>query len=149
MQENPALDSCSWGRQCRMREGTLYCDGGSSGNPGESGIGVVLIYDTSKLELSEHIGIATNNIAEYTALIRGLTKAKELNIEKIAIFLDSELLVRQIKGIYKVKNEKLSQLYQKTVSLLSSFSAYTIDHIPREENKEADKLAKKAIKALK
>ncbi|MCE5195032.1 MAG: ribonuclease HI family protein [Nitrospiraceae bacterium] len=132
-----------------MKEGTLYSDGGSSGNPGTSGIGVVLIYDTAKLELSEYIGISTNNIAEYTALIRGLTKAKELNIEKLTIFLDSELVVRQIKGIYKVKNENLAKLYQKTVALLASFSAYTIDHIPREENAEADKLAKKAIKALK
>ncbi|MBI4684506.1 MAG: ribonuclease HI family protein [Nitrospirae bacterium] len=125
----------------------LYCDGASSGNPGESGIGVVLTFKDSTYEISEPIGIATNNIAEYTALIRGLSKARSLKVDRLQIFLDSELLVRQIKGSYKVKNEKLKELYQHVISLLKSFKGYNIQHIPREQNKKADALAKKAVKA--
>lgn len=127
-----------------MRDAILYCDGASSGNPGESGIGVVLTFDGRRYEISENIGIATNNIAEYTALIKGLSKARSLKIERLNIFLDSELLVRQIEGTYKVKNERLKKLYQEVVSLLGSFKGYSIKHIPREQNKKADALAKKA-----
>jgi len=129
-----------------MKAAVLYCDGASSGNPGESGIGVVLISGSRTYEMSEHIGVATNNIAEYTALIKGLSKAKAFKIESLSIFLDSELLVRQVEGSYKVKNEKLKELYQEVVSHLKSFKNYTIKHIPREQNKRADALAKKAIK---
>jgi len=127
-----------------MKEGVLYSDGASSGNPGESGIGVVLLCDDKAYEISEHIGIATNNIAEYTALLRGLSRAKTLKIERLRILLDSELIVRQIEGSYKVKNEKLRELYMDAISLLRSFKSYSIAHIPREQNKKADSLAKKA-----
>lgn len=127
-----------------MKEGVLYCDGASSGNPGESGIGAVLLLKDKTYEISEHIGTATNNIAEYTALIKGLSKAKTLKIESLKIFLDSELIVKQIQGSYKVKNENLKALYQEALSHLKSFKAYTINYIPREQNKKADALAKKA-----
>ena len=127
-----------------MKEGVLYCDGASSGNPGESGIGVVLLLNDKSYEISEHIGIATNNIAEYTALLRGLSKAKGLKIERLKIFLDSELIVKQIQGSYKVKNENLKALFQEALTHLKSFKAYAINHIPREQNKRADSLAKKA-----
>ncbi len=130
-----------------QRDAVLHCDGASSGNPGESGIGAVLVLGDNTYEISEHIGIATNNIAEYTALIKGLAKAEALKVDRIKIFLDSELLVRQIEGIYKVKSVKLQGLYQSAIAHLKSFKAYTIKHIPREENKKADALAKKAIKA--
>jgi len=131
-----------------MKEAVLYCDGASSGNPGASGIGVVLMLEDRTYEISEHIGTATNNIAEYTALIRGLSKANDLQIEKLSIFLDSELLVKQIKGVYKVKNERLKELYQEAVSRLKLLKGYSIKHIPREHNKEADSLAKKAAKTI-
>lgn len=128
-----------------MKEAIMYCDGASSGNPGKSGVGVVLTYEGRTYEISEYIGTATNNIAEYTALIKGLSKAKALRIDSLKIFLDSELLVRQIEGVYKIKNEKLKELYQDAVSHLRSFKGYHIKHIPREHNKKADSLAKKAI----
>lgn len=129
-----------------MKDAILYCDGASSGNPGESGIGVVLIFEGRTYEISEYIGMATNNVAEYTALIRGLSKARALKVEGLSIFLDSELLVRQIDGIYKVKNEKLKELYHDVISHLKFFKDYRIKHIQREQNKKADILAKKAIK---
>lgn len=129
-----------------MKDAILYCDGASSGNPGESGIGVVLIFEGRTYEISEYIGMATNNVAEYTALIRGLSKARALKVEGLRIFLDSELLVRQIEGSYKVKNEKLKELYQDVISHLKFFKDYRIKYIPREHNKKADILAKKAVK---
>ncbi len=127
-----------------MKEGVLYCDGASSGNPGESGIGAVLLLEDKTYEISEHIGTATNNIAEYTALIKGLSRAKALKIKNLKIFLDSELIVKQIQGSYKVKSENLKALYHEALSHLKSFKSYTISHIPREQNKRADALAKKA-----
>lgn len=128
-----------------QRDAVLYCDGASSGNPGKSGIGAVLTFGGKTYEISENIGIATNNIAEYTALIKGLSKAISLKIETLSIFLDSELLVRQIEGSYKVKNEKLRELYLDVISQLRSFKCYSIQHIPREQNKKADALARKAV----
>ncbi len=127
-----------------MREGVLYCDGSPSGNPGESGIGAVLLLEGKTYEISEHIGMATNNIAEYTALIKGLSRAQALKTESLKIFLDSELIVKQIQGSYKVKSENLKSLYQEALSHLKFFKAYTISHISREQNKRADSLAKKA-----
>ncbi len=132
-----------------MNKGVLHCDGASSGNPGAAGIGVVIQTDSSTFEISEYIGIATNNIAEYSALIKGLSKAKELGIDELEIFLDSELIVKQINGSYKVKNEKLKSFHEKAVKLLGSFQNYSIKHVPREQNKEADKLAKEAVKSAK
>ncbi|KAF0145413.1 MAG: ribonuclease HI [Nitrospirae bacterium] len=128
-----------------QRDAVLYCDGASSGNPGKSGIGAVLTFGGKTYEISENIGIATNNIAEYTALIKGLSKAISLKIETLSIFLDSELLVRQIEGSYKVKNEKLKELYLDVISQLRAFKGYSIRHIPREQNKKADALARKAV----
>lgn len=134
---------------------TMYCDGACSGNPGDSGIGVVIHLSDGDAEslnkdksytLSEYIGTATNNIAEYSALIKGLEKASSLGITRIKVFLDSELVVKQLNGIYKVKNEKLRPLWQKAVDLLEHFSYHKVSHVPREENKEADSLARKGVK---
>jgi ribonuclease HI len=130
----------------------MYCDGASRGNPGKSGIGIAInLTDENTGEkrnyrISEYIGIATNNVAEYSALIKGLEKAKSLGIRKIIIFLDSELLVRQINGIYKVKNKNLIPLWIQANNLLKYFDSYTITHVPREMNVEADSLAGQAIK---
>lgn len=129
-----------------MKRCTLNTDGASSGNPGESGIGVVIDVDGKRLELSEYIGRATNNVAEYTALIKGLEKAKDLRIGRIEILLDSELIVKQIKGEYKVKSESLRALYNRVIALLKDFESYVIRHVPREENMDADRLARRAIK---
>lgn len=124
----------------------MFCDGASSGNPGEAGIGVVLIIGEKKHRISEYIGRATNNIAEYMAILRGITEAKRRGIHIIEINTDSELLVKQIKGQYRVKSSNLIGLYNRTISLLEDFESYTIRHIPREKNTEADTLAKKAVR---
>lgn len=130
----------------QVKKGMLYTDGASSGNPGASGIGAVIKTEGKRIEISEYIGRATNNAAEYTALLRGLEKAKDLGLNRLDIHLDSELLVKQIKGEYAVKSESLKVLYNKVISLLKTFRSYSIKHVPREENADADRLAKKAIK---
>lgn len=127
----------------------LFSDGASSGNPGPAGIGVIITDGKQEIEISKPIGIATNNIAEYRALIAGLEKAIELKAEAVEIYADSELLVRQIKGLYKVRDEDLLRLWKKTKDLLRRFKYYSITHIPREENKKADRLARQALKEKK
>jgi len=131
----------------------MFCDGASSGNPGPSGIGVVInLNDEEAVRLgknrtyriSEYIGEATNNVAEYTALLRGLEKLEILGIKKIRIFVDSELLAKQINGIYRVKHTNLIPLWTMTMNILKGFSDYSLTHIPREMNKEADSLARRA-----
>lgn len=142
MSPNPLLER-------KVKRGTLYTDGASSGNPGESGIGIVLSVEGKKFELSEYIGRSTNNVAEYTALIRGLQEARNHGIDRIDIFLDSELLVKQIRGEYSVKSESLKPLFNRVSSILKTFRSYSIRHIPREENADADRLARRAIKKAK
>jgi ribonuclease HI len=124
----------------------LYVDGASRGNPGAAGIGIVISDETGKTlkQISEHIGEATNNVAEYTALIRGLEEAFALGADAVDINSDSELLVRQITGFYRVKAPHLQELHQRVIGLLSSFRSISIDHTPREGNALADKLAKQA-----
>jgi len=127
------------------KKGILYCDGASKGNPGHSGIGIVLIIKGHKITLSEYIGLATNNIAEYKALLRGIYEAEKNGVRIIDIFTDSELMAKQIQGIYKVKSPNLENLYKEVISLLKGFEKYTIKHIPRDLNKEADSLANAAL----
>lgn len=126
---------------------TIWSDGGARGNPGPAGIGFLVKDKKNSIikEYCEYLGSATNNVAEYMALIRSLEFAKNIGqVDKLDIFLDSELVVKQIKGEYKVKNEGLRPLYTRVMVLLSGFK-YTICHIDRSRNKEADKLANKAI----
>ncbi|MFB3897065.1 MAG: ribonuclease HI family protein [bacterium] len=125
----------------------MYVDGASRGNPGEAGIGV-LITDTQGNELTriaKYIGITTNNVAEYTALIEGLKSALTHGITEVQVISDSELLVRQVSGIYKVKQPHLQELYQQVKSLTAQFKKTAIKHVLREENKTADSLANEAI----
>jgi len=129
-----------------MLKAVIYSDGASSGNPGPAGIGAVLNIGERKITISEPIGEATNNIAEYKALIKALKTALEHNVRGVTILLDSELIVKQIKGVYRVKNRGLIPLFAEVNNLLGEFQHYTINHIPREKNKEADALAKKAVK---
>lgn len=125
-------------------KGKLYCDGASRGNPGEAGIGCVIFFNGQKREISKYIGKTTNNVAEYTALIMGLEEALRLGIEEIEVYSDSELLIRQLKGIYKVRNQGLMPLYEKVNELLRKFKSFKLNHIMREENSLADSLAKEA-----
>jgi ribonuclease HI len=127
----------------------LYCDGASRGNPGDSAIGCVILINNNILKISEYIGKATNNVAEYKALIRGLEEALKEGVDEIEIFSDSELLVRQIKNIYKVKNKNLTPLYEKVRELLQNFKYYEITYISRDLNFIADNIAKEALKKVK
>lgn len=130
----------------------LHVDGGSRGNPGPAGIGAVLMApDGKKLdELSAFIGDATNNVAEYQALIAGIEMALDRGIRRLAIFSDSELIVRQIEGKYQVKNEGLRPYHQDAKMLLARLEEYEIRSVPRESNAKADRLVNQALdKALK
>lgn len=123
----------------------MYTDGGSRGNPGPAAIGVVIYLDESKKEISQYIGTATNNIAEYTALITGLNTCRELKVSKIECFLDSELVVKQLNGIYKVKDEKMMTLFLEVQLLIKDFEEVTFTHVLRAKNKLADTLVNKAL----
>lgn len=125
----------------------IYSDGGARGNPGPSGIGAVLKNENNETiaEISEFIGNGTNNQAEYRALLAGLEKAKELGAEELDLFLDSELVVKQLKREYKVKNPDLASLFVKAHNLVLNFKKVTYTHIRRELNAEADALANLAM----
>lgn len=127
----------------------LWTDGGARGNPGPAGIGVVMTDAQGEVvaEIAEYIGEATNNQAEYRALIAGLTRAQELAATVVDIRMDSELVVRQLQGEYKVKNENMKPLYAQATALLKTFARYTIQHVRREQNAEADKLVNQALDA--
>ena len=127
--------------------GSLYCDGASRGNPGPSGAGVVMLDENGEqiFELSRFLDDATNNEAEYKALIRGLSAAADAGIKGLQIFLDSELVVNQLLGTYKVRNPRLLKLYDKAMSRLRLFDEYAIFHVGRELNQKADRLANEAI----
>ena len=130
-----------------MGQFKFYIDGASKGNPGPSGIGVVICRDGSTIKnIASFIGNATNNVAEYTALIYALQEGLILNAENIEINTDSQLLYRQIKKIYKIKNANILGLYNQALHLMSAFKQVSIKHIPRQENRGADKLANKAVK---
>jgi ribonuclease HI len=124
----------------------LYCDGASSGNPGHAGIGGLLVIGERIIPYSEYIGATTNNVAEYTAFLRGLEIALREGVEALDIYSDSELMVSQIRGSYKVKSTQLKPLYEEALRLLASIKAYRITHVGREANAEADRLAKSAVK---
>ena len=125
----------------------IFTDGASRGNPGEAGIGV-LVEDSSGNRLREirrYLGKATNNQAEYTALLIGLQVCREMGAEDISVFADSELLVKQMKGEYKVKHPLLLPLYTEAKKLTSGLKKFRITHIPRAKNAHADALANEAI----
>ena len=130
-----------------MKQLEIYTDGACSGNPGPAGVGFV-IREKGKVvaEFSQAIGDATNNIAEYTAVIYALQHALILHADDVQLRSDSELLCRQVQGLYKVKNANIKPLFEQVKHLVSGFRSFKIDHVPREQNKDADALSKKAIK---
>lgn len=134
-------------RDAKFDNLNLYTDGASRGNPGEAGAGVVILDRVGNVvkELKEYLGNTTNNSAEYRALILGLQEVLRLGGTKVTIFSDSELMVNQIKGSYNVKNQGLLLLYKEVNELLEKFLKYDINHIRREENRHADRLANEAI----
>lgn len=133
-----------------IAQAILYTDGGSRGNPGPSGIGFALVScDKHKIQtLAEggcYIGKATNNEAEYKAMLWGLKNAQALAVQHIHIRADSELLVKQVKGEYKVHSKNIKPLHEQLMMLLRSFVSYGITHVYREDNSRADALANKAM----
>jgi ribonuclease HI len=125
----------------------IYFDGASRGNPGRAGAGIWITDGEGRKisEVSRYLGHKTNNEAEYWALLLGLREAKRLGGETLQIFTDSELVERQIRGVYRVRDLNLKALYQTVLQSLKTFSSFEIESIPREENKEADHLANQAI----
>ena len=131
----------------RLKKVIIHADGASRGNPGQAAIGAVIKDERGRLiaSVSRRIGRATNNQAEYRAIIAALEEAVRLGKRQVDIRLDSELVVKQINGGYRVKNVILKPLCQQAKQLLGSLEGFTIAHIPRRQNKEADKLANKAL----
>jgi len=125
----------------------IYTDGASSGNPGQASIGAVVQDGQGKAvtRISRRIGHATNNQAEYRAIIAALEEAARLGAEEVEIRSDSELVVKQLNGRYRVKKATLRPLYQKVVQLIGPLEAFTITHILRTQNREADRLAHRAL----
>jgi ribonuclease HI len=127
-------------------EVVAWIDGGARGNPGPAGAGVVIERDAGQSE--EHtlfIGVATNNVAEYAGLLAALERARLLGVRRIDVRSDSELLVKQLTGIYRVKAPHLVPLWRRARELAGAFDRFTIRHVPRKRNARADRLANLAI----
>ncbi len=119
-----------------------YIDGGSRGNPGEAGIGV---YFPGVVRIAEYLGTGTNNFAEYSALLTAVRFAVFSRCDALDVFADSELVVKQIRGEYQVRNEGIRLLYDSALRWISLIPHFSINHVRRENNKEADKLANQAM----
>ncbi len=125
----------------------LYSDGASRGNPGPAALGAVLVAPGGEVvaERSERLGVVTNNVAEYRALVAGLVAARELGIRRLVVRADSELMIKQLKGAYSIKSEALKPLYREAMDELRSFETYRLEHVPRAQNQRADALANEAL----
>ncbi len=128
---------------------TLFADGGSRGNPGPAASGAVLYDEHGEVlrEVGTFLGVATNNVAEWTGLLTGLEAAIELGVKDLAIRLDSELVVKQLSGAYRVKHEGLIPLHARAKVLLRSFARVDIRHVPRKQNAAADALCNQVLDA--
>lgn len=125
----------------------IRVDGASRGNPGQAGAGAVIRDPQGNIvrELKKYLGIMTNNMAEYNALIMALAEAKKMGIREVEVFADSELMVKQLTGKYKVRSADLKPLFDEALAFLKGFRTSKIVHVYREENSAADKLANEAI----
>ncbi len=128
-----------------LSEATIYTDGGSRGNPGESGIGIIIDSKEGRDGYYQYIGTATNNEAEYMALVKALEIAKEKGYSSVAVFCDSELIVKQVSGEYKTKSGVLYKHNSKIKEIIKDFSSFKISHVVREKNRDADRLANIAM----
>lgn len=125
---------------------SIYIDGAARGNPGPAGAGAVLKEGGKTVKtIYKYLGDTTNNIAEYSALISGLQEAVALGYKNAELYLDSELVSQQLKGDFRVKNNNIKALFDKAIALINNFENFKITKIDREDNKEADRLANKAI----
>ncbi len=127
------------------RAGRAAIDGGARGNPGEAGCGIVIEAGGRREEHTVYLGITTNNVAEYAALLAALERAHVLGLEELAIRSDSQLLVEQMNGGYRVKAVHLKPLWLRARTLAAAFRRFSIVHVPRERNRAADALANRAV----
>jgi ribonuclease HI len=127
----------------------VHTDGAARGNPGPAGIGVQVTSADGEVlaEIAEGLGETTNNVAEYTAAIRGLARARELGATDVTLRTDSQLLVNQLTGVYRVKTPHLQPLHRELRSLAAGFDRVTFEHVPRARNVEADRLANEGVDA--
>lgn len=134
----------SSGDALRMR---VYSDGAARGNPGPAGAGAVLVEPNGQVvdRIGKYLGIQTNNFAEYTGLLLGLRRARELGAQEVEVYADSELMIRQLGGRYQVKSTSLRPLYEEALELLNGFSRVKLVHVPREMNSAADEMSNRAI----
>lgn len=128
---------------------TLYADGGSRGNPGPAASGAVLYADDGAVlaEIGTFLGVTTNNVAEWTGLLQGLEAALARGVDELAVRLDSELVVKQLSGDYRVKHPGLIPLHAKAKTLLRKFGRVDVRHVPRKENKAADAVVNQVLDA--
>jgi ribonuclease HI len=127
----------------------VHTDGAARGNPGPAGIGVQITSADGEVlaEIGEGLGETTNNVAEYTAAIRGLERARDLGATEVTLRSDSQLLVNQLTGVYRVKTPHLQPLHRQLRSLAAGFDRVTFEHVPRARNAEADRLANEGVDA--
>jgi len=128
-----------------VRSGRVAIDGGARGNPGEAGCGIVLEVGGRREEHTVYLGITTNNVAEYAALLAALERAHLLGLEELAVRSDSQLLVEQMNGGYRVKAPHLKPLWLRARTLAAGLRRFAITHVPRERNRIADALANRAM----
>jgi ribonuclease HI len=128
---------------------TMFADGGSRGNPGPAASGVVLYDETGQVvrEVGHFLGVATNNVAEWDGLISGMEAALELGASGLVVRMDSELVVKQMLGIYRVKHANLIPLHRKATSLARRFGSFAIGHVRRNENAAADAVVNRTLDA--
>jgi ribonuclease HI len=126
---------------------TIYCDGAARGNPGPAGIGVVVEGPRGRVlaEIGEGIGTATNNVAEYRAVLEGLRRARDLGATEVLVRSDSKLLVEQLSGRFRVKNPTLIRMHGEVRALMREFDEVRFEHVPREFNRDADRLANMGV----
>ena len=129
---------------------TLHVDGGARGNPGPAAIGIVIDDgDGTRIgDLAERIGVATNNVAEYRAVLRGLERAAELGAREVEVINDSELVAKQLNRVYKVKHPAMRPLFEAATERLAGFERWSIRSVPRAANAEADALVNAALDGL-
>jgi ribonuclease HI len=133
----------------KITEVKLYADGGSRGNPGPSASAFVLFDEANRIIAKDgsYIGFSTNNQAEYRAILQGLNCAKQINVKAVHVYMDSLLVINQMKGTFKIKNPDLLKIYKAVQSLIKNFEKVDFFHIPREMNKIADEQVNKILDA--
>lgn len=128
---------------------TLFADGGSRGNPGPAASGAVLFGEDGNVlkEIGSFLGVTTNNVAEWTALLEGLAAALEMGVDELAVRMDSELVVKQLSGAYRVKHPGLIPLHARAKALLRQFAKVDVRHVPRKDNAAADAVVNAVLDA--